>query len=46
MNYFDYLSLTDKKDTRENFISYLIEVLDYTEESAIKTSKIYYSEEN
>ena len=46
MNYFDYLSLMDKKDTRKNFIDYLIKILDYTEEKAIEISKIYYREEN
>lgn len=45
MNYFDYLSLFDKRDTKESFVDYLIEILDYSEETAIKTSEIYYREE-
>ena len=42
MNYFDYLSYTNKKDTRDNFIQYLVEVMGYTEDVAIKESEIYY----
>ena len=42
MNYFDYLSLTRKKDTRDTFIEYLVSVLDYTEQEAIEESKIFY----
>lgn len=42
MNYFDYLRATRKEDTKENFIKYLIEVLEYTEEKAEKEAKIYY----
>lgn len=46
MDYFSYLSMTRKEDTKENFVAYLVDVVGYTEEKAIKESKIYYSEEN
>lgn len=46
MNYFDYLGMTGKKDTKENFISYLVDILDYTENKAIEISKIHYRGEN
>lgn len=44
INYFDYLSMTGRKDTRDNFEKYLIEVLDYTIQEAEKESEIYYKE--
>ena len=44
MNYFDYLSLTRKEDTRDTFIEYLVSVLDYTEQEAIEESKLFYDE--
>ena len=42
MNYFDYLRLTRKEDTRDTFIEYLVSILDYTEKNAIEYSKLYY----
>lgn len=42
MNYFDYLRLTSKKDTKESFIAYLIDILDYTEIEAERYAKIYF----
>ena len=34
MNYFDYLRMTRQEDTKENFIKYLINILDYEKENA------------
>ena len=42
MNYFDYLSLTRQKDTRDTVEKYLMDVLYYTEEQAKKESEVYY----
>lgn len=42
MKYFDYLNIKKLEDNIINFISYLIEVEDYTYESALKESKLYY----
>ena len=42
MNYFEWLRIKKLKDTRKNFIKYLVEVMDYTEDVAIEESKIYY----
>lgn len=42
MNYFDWIRLTKRKDNRESFIKYLVEIMDYTEDVAIEESKIYY----
>ena len=46
MNYFDYLRMTNKEDTKENFEQYLVEVLDYTIDQAERESNWYYGEEN
>ena len=42
MDYFSWLSLTRKEDTRENFVLYLIEILDYKEEDAEHYAKFYF----
>jgi len=44
MSYFDYLSMTNQKDTKETFEKYLVEILDYEEKKAEQQSKIYYKE--
>lgn len=43
MNYFDYLRIKNKKDSRKVFVDYLIEIKDYPEELAIRESLIYYN---
>lgn len=45
MNYFDYLSITKQKDTKDTYIKYLIEIVDYSEEQAIKYSSMFYNED-
>lgn len=45
MNYFDYLRITNKKDTKENFIEYLINILDYEKENAINYANIMFKSE-
>lgn len=42
MGYFDWLGSQHLEDTQDNFIRYLIEVLDYFNEQATEESKIYY----
>lgn len=45
LDYFSYLKIIKKQDTKENFASYLINVLDYDEEQAKKDSEFYYNME-
>lgn len=42
MNYFDYLRMTGKEDTKESFIDYLIEILGYTEQEAETMTSTYF----
>lgn len=44
MDYFSYLRYKRLKDTKDNFIGYLVEILGYTELEAINKSKLYYKE--
>lgn len=44
LTYFDWLRLTAREDTENNFILYLIKVLQYKEEDAKKEASIYYKE--
>lgn len=42
MDYFSYLSMTRKEDCQKSFIEYLMDILDYSEDMAIRESIIYY----
>ena len=42
MNYFDYLRLTGKEDTKNNFITFLIDIMSYTKNQAEDYAKICY----
>ena len=42
MTYFDYLRMLDLKDTRDAFIEYLINVLDWSKNDAIDYAVIMY----
>lgn len=42
MNYFDYLSMENYEDTKENFIKYLINIKDYNKEDATRYANLYY----
>lgn len=42
MTYFDYVNMLDIKDTRDAFIEYLINVLDWTKDNAIDYAVIMY----
>ena len=44
LNYFDYLRITKLKDTKDNFVLYLIKILNYTKEQANNEVKYYYKE--
>ena len=37
MNYFDYLRMTNKEDTKDNYIAYLVQIMDYS----LKDAKEY-----
>ena len=42
MTYFDYLRMLDLRDTRDVFIEYLINVLDWSKNDAIDYAVIMY----
>lgn len=44
MDYFSYLRMTYKEDTKDNFEDYLIEVLGYSIQDAKKESDFMYRE--
>lgn len=42
MNYFDYIAFNKIEDTKNNFIKYLVDILDYTKEEAEKEAVVYF----
>ena len=46
MNYFDYLRMTRKKDTKDNFIDFLVSIVGYNKKDAKKYASYYYQIEN
>lgn len=42
MTYFDYVSMLDIKDTRDTFIEYLVNVLDWKKDDAIDYAVMLY----
>lgn len=42
LTYFDWLRITGREDTKENYILYLIKVMLYSEEEAKKDAQLYY----
>lgn len=45
MNYFDYLRMTGEKDTKENFVKFLVDIMGYPKETAIQESNMCYKGE-
>lgn len=45
MNYFAYLYLTQQKDNKDTYIKFLVEIMDYSKESAKKNASLFYNED-
>ena len=45
MTYFDYINILDLKDTKDAFIEYLVNVLDWKKTDAIDYAVIMYKQE-
>ena len=45
MDYFSYLRLMEKEDIKDNFIQYLIDIVDYEKNDAINYANFMYENE-